>query len=103
MELLRTPKKTRHTSRGAGAARGKARNTPGGVEVTMAQKEGAIDEDDDTVVDEEADVEDDVVKPPQTRRAPGLPSLETHDKRMHMSALLVPHILGRRPQPSVSI
>jgi hypothetical protein len=85
MELLRTPKKTSHTSRGASAARQKARNALGVVRVTMAQKEGAIDEDGDTIVDEEADV----VKPPQTRHAPSLLSLETHHKRMHMSVLLV--------------
>jgi hypothetical protein len=34
--------------------------------VTVAQKEGAIDEDGDAVVEEEADAKDDVVKPPWT-------------------------------------
>jgi hypothetical protein len=68
----------------------------------MAQKEGAIDEDGDTV-EEVADVEDDVVKPSWTRRAPVLPRLETRRRRMHVSVLPVPHILGKKPQPSVSV
>jgi hypothetical protein len=48
---------------------------PGGARVTVAQKEGAINEDSDAVeavVEEVADVEDDAVKPSWTRRAPGL-------------------------------
>jgi hypothetical protein len=72
----------------------------------MAQKEGAIDEDDDAVeafVEEEADAEDDDVKPLWTRRAPGLPCLETRRRRMHLPVLPVPHVLGRRPQPSVNV
>jgi hypothetical protein len=74
--------------------------------VTVAQKKGAIDEDGntvETVVEEVADVEDDVVKPSWTRRAPGLPLLETRRIRMHVSVLSVPHVLGRRPQPCVSV
>ena len=53
----------------------------------MAQKEGAIDEDDDAVeafVEEEADAEDDVVKPPWTRHAPCLPRLEMCRRQMHV-------------------
>jgi hypothetical protein len=76
------------------------REGPRRARVTMAQKEGAIDEDGDAVeavVEEEADAEDDVVKPPWTRRAPGLPRLETRHRRKHVSVLPVPHILGRRP------
>ena len=72
----------------------------------MAQKWGTIDKDGDTVeaVDEgEADAEDDVVEPPWMRRAVGLPCLETHRGRRHMPVLLVPDILGRRPQPCVSV
>ena len=72
----------------------------------VSQKEGAIDEDRDTieeVVEEVADAEDDAVKLSWTRRAPGLPLLETRRIRMHVSVLSVPHVLGRRPQPCVSV
>jgi hypothetical protein len=71
-------------SRGAGTTCGKARNAPRGVRVTMAQKEGTIDEDGDAVVVEEADVEDDVVKPPWTRHAPCFPHLEMCRRLMHV-------------------
>jgi hypothetical protein len=77
-------KEDKPISRGTGAACGKARNAPRGVRVTMAQKEGTIDEDDYAVVVEEADIEDDVVKPPWTRHAPCLPRLEMCRTRMHM-------------------
>jgi hypothetical protein len=72
----------------------------------VAQKEGAIGEDGDIVeafLEEETDVEDDVVKPLWARHAPGLPRLEMCRRRMHVSVLPVPHVLGRRPQPSVSV
>jgi hypothetical protein len=42
----------------------------------MVLKKGAIDGDDDAI--EAADAEDNVVKPPWTRRALGLPCLEMH-------------------------
>jgi hypothetical protein len=74
--------------------------------VTVTQKEGAIDEDDDTieaVIEEEAGAKDDVVKPSWTRHALGLPCLETCHRRMHVMVLPVPHVLGRRSQPSVSV
>jgi hypothetical protein len=74
--------------------------------VTTAQKEGAIDEDGDAaeaVVEEVVDDKDDVVKPSWTRHAPGLPRLETRRRRMHVPVLPVPHVLGRRPQPSVNV
>jgi hypothetical protein len=72
----------------------------------VAQKEGAIGEDGDIVeafLEEETDAEDDVVKPLWARHAPGLPRLEMCRRRMHVSVLPVPHVLGRRPQPSVSV
>jgi hypothetical protein len=71
--------------------------------VTVAQKEGAIDEDVDAAVEEVANAEDDAVKPPWTRRALGLLRLETRRRRMHVLVLPVPHVLGRRLQPSVSV
>jgi hypothetical protein len=83
-----------------------AGTTLGGARVTVAQKEGVIDEDSgavEAVVEEVADAEDDAVKSPWTRRASGLPRLETCCRRMHVLVLLVPHVLGRRPQPCVSI
>lgn len=77
MELLRMPKKTSRTSRG------KARIAPRGAGVMVTQKEGTIDKDGDTVkadIEEEADAEDDVVKPSWTRHAPSLPCLKTRHR-----------------------
>jgi hypothetical protein len=91
---------------GAGVACGKARGASGGARMMVSQKEGAIDEDSDTieeVVEEVADAEDDAVKLSWTRRAPGLARLETCRRRMHVPMLPVSHVLGRRPQPSVSV
>ena len=82
MKLLLTTKKISRTSR-----RRITREDPRRSRVMVAQKEAAIDEDDDAIeaiVDEEADVEDDVVKPSWTKRALGLPCLETCRGRMHV-------------------
>jgi hypothetical protein len=56
---------------------GEVHSAPRGVGLTVAQKEGAIDEDTVATVDGEIDMEDDVVKLSWTRRALGLLDLET--------------------------
>jgi hypothetical protein len=87
---------------GTSATRGKVCDAPGGAKVTVAQ-EGAIYKVGDTVVKEVAVDEDDDVKSLWTRPAPCLPRLETRRRRMHVPMLPVPHVPGRRPQPSVSV
>jgi hypothetical protein len=71
MELSRMPKKTNRTSRGHGHSMREGHNVQRGARLTVAQKEGAIDEVGDavtTINEGEVDGEDNVVKPPWTRR-----------------------------------
>lgn len=82
-----------------GTAHGKVCGAPRGTRVTVAQKEGTIDEDGDAVevvVEEVADAEDDAIKLSWTRRALGFPRLEMRRRQMHVLVLLVPHVLGKR-------
>ena len=56
-----------------------------------------MDEDGDTIEavdEEEADAEDDAIKPLWMRRALGLPGLETHRGRWHTPVLPIPVVPG---------